>query len=234
MKFLVLIYIILIQGAFVSDLSAQNFYREKYSRDNIFSFGTGPSFAYLDNGGSYRNLNFAINPAISISLTKKIKPLIELRTTAGVQWITSGGNPSPGLIDNWISESASVTVDGPVYFLDFTPNFYLIPFSNHMHRPTVNLYGGAGLGIMNAVTKQTKSTNPEELRSTKKISTGYSPVRVGLSLKIGPYSDIAGEGTILWTFSDTIDGNSGFNRYGDHLFQAQIVFRGYFSPKATD
>ena len=219
----------------VSSLTfAQSFYKERISRDNILTVGLGPSFAYLDNGGQYRSFNFAIKPAISVALTKKMAQNIELRTTAGVQWISSGGNPSTAVTDAWFFSNSSYTAKGPAYFFDIMPSFYLIPFYNHMHRTQFNLYGGVGLGIMQVNTKQTKSFSPEETPISSNITTGYFPVRAGLSYRIGPYSDIAGEGTMLWTFSDNLDGNVGFNRFGDHLFQAQIVFRRYFVPRSQD
>ena len=41
---------------------AQNFYKEKLSRDNILIVGFGPSFAYIDNGGPYRTFEFEVKP----------------------------------------------------------------------------------------------------------------------------------------------------------------------------
>ncbi|MCS5490034.1 hypothetical protein [Algoriphagus limi] len=211
--------------------NAQNFYRERISRDNILSIGIGPSFAYLDNGGQYRDFNFEIKPAISASITKKMTPALDLRATLGVQFISSGGDPSTQIRDMWHANFASFTAKGPAFYFDVIPSINLIPFSNHMHRSRFNIYGGVGLGIMHVMTEQTKSYSPEETPTKHQVTTGYVPVRAGLSYSIGPYSDIAGEGTMLWTFSDNLDGNVGFNRFGDHLFQAQIVFRRYFKPK---
>lgn len=218
----------------VGSVSAQNFYKERISRDNILTVGVGPSFAYIDNGGQYRTFDFAIKPSLSLALTKKMTQAIELRATTGVQWISSGGNPPTTIRDSWYFENASFTAKGRSYYFDLLPSFYLIPFSNHMHRSKVNLYGGAGLGFMHVVTEQTKSFSPEEKPSKNNITTGYVPVRAGLSLRIGPYSDLAGEGTMMWTFTDNLDGNIGSNRFGDHLFQAQIVYRRYFIPRVND
>lgn len=229
-KSLTVVLFILSSGS----ISAQNFYKERISRDNILTVGLGPSFAYLDNGGQYRDFNFAVKPAFSLSLTNKLSEMVELRASTGVQWISSGGNPPTALRDKWFFENASFTAKGAAYFFDLIPSFYLIPFSNHMHRSKVNLYGGAGLGVMHVRTEQTKSFSPEEAPTQHQITTGYVPVRAGLSLRVGPYSDLAGEGTMLWTFTDNLDGNVGNNRYGDHLFQAQIVFRRYFIPKTQD
>ncbi|SEF96488.1 hypothetical protein [Algoriphagus boritolerans] len=222
--------LILVSGS----ISAQNFYKERISRDNILTIGVGPSFAYLDNGGQYRSLNFEIRPSFSLGLTKRLNQTFDLRSTAGFQQINSGGNPPTVLRDQWFQDFASFTAKGTVYFFDLVPSVNLIRFSNHMNRSLFNLYGGFGLGIMNARTKQTKSFSSEEEPTTHQVSTGYVPVRAGLSLRVGPYSDIAGEGTMLWTFSDNLDGNVGNNRYGDHLFQAQIVYRRYFVPKTRD
>ena len=229
-KHLATLLFILVSGS----IAAQNFYKERISRDNIVTIGLGPSFAYIDNGGQYRDYNFSVKPAFSISLTNKLSELLELRATTGVQWISSGGNPPFTLRDKWFFGNAAFTAKGPAYFFDLVPSFYLIPFSNHMHRSKVNLYGGAGLGVLHVRTQQTKSFSPEEMPTSHQITTGYVPVRAGLSLRIGPYSDLAGEGTMLWTFSDNLDGNVGSNRYGDHLFQAQIVFRRFFIPKTQE
>lgn len=228
--FLKIITLFLISGS----VSAQNFYKERISRDNIMTIGVGPSFAYLDNGGQYRDLNFEIKPSISLALTKRLNQSFDLRATAGIQWITSGGNPPTVTRDAWFKDFSSFTAKGQAFYLDLMPSVNLIRFGNHMNRSLFNLYGGAGLGILNAQTEQTKSYSSEEIPANHRISTGYVPVRAGLSYRIGPYSDIAGEGTMMWTFSDNLDGNVGYNRYGDHLFQAQLVYRRYFIPKNKD
>lgn len=213
---------------------AQNFYKEKISRDQILTIAAGPSFAYLDNGGQYQSWDFEVKPSVAISLTKKLTPLFELRTTTGIQWISSGGNPPTVLTDQWSFNGSSYTAKGNAYYFDLMPSVYLIPFSNHMHRSLINLYVGAGLGIMRVVTEQTKSFNIEERPINYNTMTGYLPVRAGLSFRLGSYSDLAGEGTMLMTFSDNLDGNMNSNRYADHLFQAQIVFRKFFIPKPRD
>ena len=210
----------------------QNFYKERVSRDHIVSFGVGPSFAYIDNGGQYRDFNFAIKPSVTASVIKRMTPVIDLRASLGVQWIENGGNPPTAIRDQWFFNGSSFTVKGSSIFFDVMPTFNLVSFDNHIYRSKVNLYGGAGLGIMYTMTEQKKSFSEEERPTDESITTGYVPVRAGLSFKIGPYSDIAGEGTALFTFTDNIDGNIGSNRWGDHLFSAQIVYRRYFIPKS--
>lgn len=212
--------------------TAQNFYKEKISRDNILSIGLGPSFVYFDNAGQYRSLNFEIRPSASIAYTKKLSSIFDIRATAGIQSISSGGDPSFFVTNSWSSTSSSFTAKGSALYFDLMPTINLISYDNHIHRSKVNLYGGAGIGIMYSQTKQTKSFSEDEIPSENSITTGYVPVRVGLSLRVGPYSDIAGEGTMLLTFTDNMDGNIGFNKFADHLMQAQIVYRRYFVPKA--
>ncbi|WP_192346223.1 hypothetical protein [Algoriphagus sp. Y33] len=216
------------------DLFAQNFYKEKQARDNIFSIGVGPSFSYMDNGGQYRSLKFEIKPSVSASLTKRLTDRFELRATGGVQWISSGGNPVSEVTNMWAANNSSFTAVGRAYYFDVMPSMYSIPFVNHMNRSMFNLYGGLGLGVMHTITDQAKSFGEEEVPQRKKITTGYVPIRAGLSYTLGPFSDIALEGTMLATFTDNLDGNIGFNKFGDHLVQGQIVFRRYFFSKFND
>ena len=160
--------------------------------------------------------------------------VVDLRVTLGVQWIENGGNPPIAIRDQWFLKGASFTAKGSSVYFDLMPTFNLISFDNHIYRSKVNLYGGAGLGILYSQTSQKKSFSAEEKPVESSLTTGYIPVRAGLSFKIGPYSDIAGEGTALFTFTDNLDGNIGSNRWGDHLFQAQIVYRRYFIPKSIN
>jgi len=213
---------------------AQSFYKERISKDNIFSIGVGPSFAYLDNGGQYRTGDFEIKPSISASLIKRMTPRFDLRATAGIQWIRSGANPGIFVTDKWSENFSSFTTKGQGIYFDMMPSINVVPFANHMNRSRWNLYGGAGIGLMHVNTKQTKSFSENEVPTRAQITTAYIPLRAGLSYRIGPYADIAGEGTMFFTFTDNLDGNIGFNRYGDHLAQAQIVYRRYFIPKARE
>lgn len=227
MKTLVKNFTFLFLTLCAGSLSAQSFYKERIPRDKILTIGFGPSFAYLDNGGHYRDLDFKIGPSISVSLAKKLNPTFDIRSTVGYQSFSSGGYPNMYVQDNWTEKSSAFTAEGPVYYLDLMPSMNIVKFTNHMNRGLFNLYGGFGLGVLYSKSEQTKSFDTEEVPTTHDITTGYVPIRAGLSFTLGPYSDIAGEGTILWTFTDNLDGNVGFNRFGDHLFQAQIVYRRY-------
>jgi len=211
--------------------SGQSFYKEKIPRNNVISLGIGPSFGYLDNGGQYRDWNFEIKPSISASYSRKINSLFDLRATAGFQQISSGGNPPTWTQENWIKNESAFTAMGSIYFVDVIPSMNLIPYDHHMNRSKFNIYGGFGLGVMHMATEQTKSFEENETPTSHTSTIPYLPIRAGLSYRIGKYADIAGEGTILWTFDDNLDGNVGSNRYNDQFAQAQIVYRRYLIPK---
>ncbi|SFO64954.1 hypothetical protein SAMN04488519_11087 [Algoriphagus ornithinivorans] len=227
--FLALLFLVISSNSY-----SQNFYKERISRNNILTVGAGPSFSYIDNGGPYRTIGFEILPSLSVAWTKKLSQVFDLRYTVGYQSISSSNNGNLNVQEKWRIAGASFTAKGSTFYLDVMPSINLIPFSNHMHRSRFNIYGGAGIGVMAVSTKQTKSYSPDERPTNESLTTAYVPVRAGLSYRIGPYSDIAGEGTMLLTFTDNIDGNVGFNRFADHLFQAQIVFRRYILPKNKD
>ena len=153
MSRIVIIPIFLFFMILAGTLSGQSFYQERVSRNHILTFGVGPSFAYLDNGGQYRAWNFEIKPSISAAYTKKLNARFDLRGTAGVQWISSGGSHSKEIQNKWTENEAAFTTNGSMIYLDVMPSMNLIGFANHMNRSKINLYGGFGIGMMVANTK---------------------------------------------------------------------------------
>ncbi|PRY85741.1 hypothetical protein [Mongoliibacter ruber] len=215
----------------VCSVDAQNFYKEKIPKTEVLSIGIGPSFIYADNGGAYRSFNFPWNPAASISYTKRFHPHWGLKATAGIQWLESGGNPSQKVQDHWNLYGSAFQFSGEAYHADVMPIFYLFPYINHMNRSWVNLYSGLGIGVMHVERKEAFSLEPDAQFTRANVTTGYVPFRAGISFRLGDLSDIALEGTMLFTFSDNIDGNENFNRFGDHLAQAQIVYKRFLARK---
>ncbi len=225
------ISLIAISLLFSSHLAAQNFYKEKISRDNMLMVGFGPSFAYIDNGGPYRTFEFEVKPSFSAAFAKRLTPIFDLRATAGIQGISSSGRPDTNVTNHWKLYNSSFTAIGNALYFDVMPSVNLIPFSNHMNRSFANLYGGFGVGVMYTSTKQKKSYAEDEIPQKFNTTTAYMPFRAGLSFQLGAYADIAAEGTLMLTFTDNIDGNVGFNRFGDHLGQVQIVYRRFLYPR---
>lgn len=97
------------------------------------------------------------------------------------------------------------------------PSFNVVPFANQMNQSRWHLYGGAEIGPMHVNTRQTKSFSENEVPIRVQITIAHINLRAELSCRIGPYANIAGEGTMFFTFTDNPDGNMGFNRYSDHL-----------------
>ena len=131
--------------------------------------------------------------------------MFDHRATVGFQQIASVRNPPTVIQKNWIAKQSTFTTKGSVYFFDVIPSMNLIPYDHDMNRPKFNIYGGIGLGMMHVATEQTKSFEEKERPTNHSTTNPYIPIRVGLSYRIGNYSDIEGERTILWTFTNNLD-----------------------------
>jgi len=217
----------------VESSRAQSFYKkDNMPRNNSFSIGLGPSFVYAETGGQYSNLEFAIRPALSFAYAKKINPLLSLQATTGMQWIGSGGNPSQEAIDQWLANESAINFSGQAYYLDFMPMLNLMPFSDHNKRSQINFYGGIGIGVMQARTKRYYTLEENSREYTAIFPTAYVPIRTGMSYRISKIYDISLEGSMLFTFSDDLDGNQNWNAFNDHLIQMQIIFKKYLAAKS--
>ena len=212
--------------------SAQNFNKDRIPRVHTAQVGLGPSFMYADNGGGLRNFNFKIRPAGALSYNRKVNDFMDVRVTGGFQMIES---QSPdvfrdSVLISWAETGQAFGVKGTAYHLDIMPVFYLFRYDRHISRRDWNVYAGLGLGVMSLKKEEVRLINQMPDIRKKSTSQVYVPFRGGVSYRIGPHSDLALEGTFMATFADDIDGNEGFNRFNDHLFQAQVVFKRYLSP----
>ncbi|ERM82045.1 hypothetical protein P872_08685 [Rhodonellum psychrophilum GCM71 = DSM 17998] len=210
----------------------QNFYKERIPKTDIFSIGIGPSFIYADNGGPYRTFKFEWDPAFSLSYTKKFSNRFAFKTTTGIQWIQSSVSPSIQVQERWIANNGAFRFKGHAFYADVMPIMYLFPFHSHMNRRFVNLYGGLGIGLLHVNRVQAFSMSDDALETRAKTTTGYVPFRAGISFRLGALSDLALEGTMLFSFSDNLDGNANFNRFGDHMAQAQLVYKKFLKPRS--
>ncbi|EKB50638.1 hypothetical protein [Cecembia lonarensis] len=210
---------------------AQGFYQEKQPRNETLALGIGPSFIYADNGGQYSIYNFKWNPVFSLIYEKRLADHFSFRATSGIQWIESGGNPTPSLVDRWLEKEQAVSFNGVSYYVDFMPMINLAPVFHHMVRPDFNLYLGIGFGALYAVTQQTFSLEPTAVSRRATVLTPTLTFRSGISYTLNEYWDLALEGSMIFTFSDKIDGNNVTQNRNDHLMQAQLVIRKYLSPR---
>lgn len=210
----------------------QNFNKEKIPKTDIVSIGIGPSFIYADNGGPYRSFEFDWLPAISLSYTKKFHNRFAFKTTAGMQWIQSGSIPNIEIQEIWAAKEGAIDFRGQAFFADVMPILYILPFHSHMNRQYINLYGGLGIGLLHVNRIQAFSLNEDAPETKATTTTGYVPFRAGISFRLGALSDLALEGTMLFSFSDNLDGNANFNRFGDHLAQAQLVYKKFLNHRS--
>lgn len=210
----------------------QNFNKEKIPKTDILSIGIGPSFIYADNGGPYSSFEFDWLPAISLSYTKKFHNRFAFKTTAGMQWIQSGASPTQQALDRWITQEGAFRFKGRALFVDVMPTLNIFPFRSHMNRRYVNFYAGLGIGLLHVSRIEAFSLDEDAPETKATTTTGYVPFRAGISFRLGALSDLALEGTMLFSFSDNLDGNANSNRFGDHLVQAQLVYKKFLNPRS--
>lgn len=210
---------------------AQNFNKEIIPRINTVSLSFGPSFMYADNAGGLRSSQFKIRPAASLSYGRKINSYMDVMGTLGFQMLESQDPKfySDSVLRRWVAAEQAIGVKGNAFYVDLMPVFYL-PFDRHIDRNELNIYAGVGVGVMVVHKEEARIINNTPTAVNKTLSLAYVPIRGGVSYRIGDHGDLAVEGTFLATFSDEIDGNVGFNRFNDHLFQGQVVYKRYLSP----
>jgi hypothetical protein len=198
----------------------------------MISGGLGTSIMYADNGGGLRNLAVKILPSASIGFSRKINSYLEIKGTFGYQMLESQSQDyfSDSTIIRWREKGQAIGMEGNLFHFDVMPMFYLNPYETHIGRTDFNVYAGIGIGLMAINKEEVRLVNNLPEVTDNSLTIAYIPIRGGISYRIGPHSDVAVEGTFLATFSDEIDGNVGFNRFNDHLMQAQIVYKRYLSP----
>ncbi len=224
--------LLLLTGIFFSTFcKAQSFYRDGNLRSSSLSIGVGPSFMYSDNGGVFKVSDFNWSPAFSIAYAKKIHSRWAIQTTGGVQFVRSGGEIRDYAIKRWEETGGAFSFRGQAYFLDLMPIFYVIPYDNHMNRGRFNAYLGSGLGIVHVSRTETFSFEDNAPEFLVNTTTSYIPGVLGLSFSLDQFSDLSLEFKGMFTFSDKLDGNQGYNEFNDHLFQTQIVYKRLLSRR---
>lgn len=203
----------------------QSLYRGQYERKNSIAFGAGPSFMYADNGGIYNSGDFKWNPAISVAYLRKIGKRFAIQATTGIQLVESGGTERDYAIEDWEDSGGAFRFKGKAYFLDLMPVLYLIPYDTHMDRGRFNAYLGSGIGFVHVRRNEAYSFDYNAPEFEKTSNSFYIPAMVGFSYSVSPLSDLSLEIKGLFSFSDYLDGNVGYNQFYDHFVQTQIVYR---------
>jgi hypothetical protein len=204
---------------------AQSLYRDQYERKHSIAIGVGPSFMYSDNGGIYNSGDFKWNPVFSLAYNSKLGNRFAVQSTAGLQIVESGGTERDYAIDRWVDSGGVFRFKGQAYFIDLMPIIYLIPYDTHMNRGRFNAYLGSGVGFVLVNRKEAFSFDDNAPLSKKSSNSLYIPAVVGFSYSISPVADLSLEIKGMFTFSDELDGNVGYNQFNDHFVQTQIVYR---------
>ncbi|EPR65116.1 hypothetical protein [Cyclobacterium qasimii] len=224
--------VLLTTGLFITSANGQNFYKEKVPRNSFLQAGVGLGTIYADNAGGVRNLTLLLRPGLSFTYGKKIHKHWDVRANIGYQRYKSqdASYYGPTIVQTWIARDQAVTSKNNLLFLDVIPSFYLFSSENHTRRSKINVYGGAGIGLLMNSNQTTKIDFNGTSNHKDTQLTGYIPLKGGLSYRLDIYTDIAFEGTLMLTFSDNLDGNEGYNRLNDHPMIGQIVIRRYLNP----
>lgn len=224
--------LVLVSGLSLGSSNGQNFYKEKVPRNNFLQGGIGLGTIYADNAGGIRNLDLLLRPGLSFTYGRKIHKNFDVRANLGYQRYKSQKIDyySPVVIEVWSGRDQAITSKNNLLYLDVIPSFYLFGSNNHTSRKKINVYGGAGLGLLFNANQTVKKHISGFSEHKETQVTGYIPFKGGLSYRLDLYTDIAFEGTLMLTFSDNLDGNEGFNRLNDHPLIGQIVIRRYLNP----
>ncbi|WP_194778160.1 DUF6089 family protein [Pararhodonellum marinum] len=208
----------------------QDLYREALPRKHTVSFYLGSGFMYADNGGSPRTFDLRFQPMMAFSYGKQLTPMVKLTATLGFQGVRSNeGVFSESIYRQWAEEGQAYKFTGNATMFDIVPVAYLYPFENHMFRKRINLYGGFGLGVMSVSRTQYVFNETGDISQNASNTAPYIPVRIGLVVPFNGIFDLGIQGSLMYTFSDELDGNVGYNNRNDHLAQIQLTATHYIS-----
>jgi opacity protein-like surface antigen len=226
MKRLVFSALILMSLAiFATNTQAQSLYRDRYERRHAISLGIGPSFMYGDNMGVFNEGQFEWKPAVTLAYSNKIHNRIALQLSLGTQWLQTGGPERTWAVDAWQDSGGVFTFAGQAYYGDFMPIIYLIPYDTHMNRGRFNAYIGSGIGYVYVSREDRFSFDDNAPIVAGSATSLYIPGLIGLTYSIGSVTDLALEFKGMFSFSDELDGNVGYNQFNDHFVQTQLVLR---------
>lgn len=212
-------------GTFVH---AQNFQKMGSDKNQTLIIGVGPSAFYGDTGGEYPFMKFPVKANFSVGYTKNLVNFLQLRFTSGYQRLVSWDGFNNALIQNWTSRGKPYAFQGGAVYFDIMPQFLLFPQDHVSNRPKFNAYGGIGLGAIFVNREQRVYHESGDKISRVNTLTSYIPLRGGLSYRIGYLYNIGLEGTFMHTFSDDLDGHTGYNFRNDHLVQLNLILMRYF------
>jgi hypothetical protein len=212
------------------------------AQGNHFSIGIGPSLLYSDNSGEYRQFNFKIQPAISLSFNQQLSENIGLRGSVGAQIFNSGEYyvARSNKIVRWGDKDQAFAFKGRGYFADLMPVFTTNPNSSGMLNSSLQFYAGLGLGLMfvereqetlkNGIVKGGVLISGDIISSNETDLIPYIPIRTGISTNLSGNWDFALEFVLMTALSSELDGNNIKDKLltPDMSGQIQFVVKRYF------
>ena len=209
----------------------------QYTRDN-FTVAIGPAMIYGDNAGQYRQFRFKVSSALSLSYSREVSDVFDIRATVGAQLMDSGdfGVGSFRKQNMSAMDNQAENFTGQAFFFDVMPVYLFNPALPGYVGYAINYYAGIGLGaiysnrIDQIPMERERSTEPLILNEVENQSiAAYIPIRAGLSTNLEGLWDIGIEGTVITAYPSNLDGNTIRNKIVplDMLLQFQITLKRY-------
>lgn len=212
------------------------------AQGDYISIGFGPSLLYSDNSGEYRELQFKIQPAITLAFNRQISEYLGLRGSIGAQTLNSGDYDLkyPKKLIRWGNQDQAFRYEGTGYFADLMPTLTTNPNAAGKLTSSVQFYIGMGLGaayvvrdqevLKNGVLEKGELTEGTIIKSTETNLVPYIPIRTGLSTNLSGNWDFALEFILITNLNSNMDGNNIKDKQlaPDMSGQIQFVVKRYF------
>jgi hypothetical protein len=199
--------ILILLASFASEMaSAQSFYAIRRERSIIGSIGTGASSYFGDLKEENRSLD--TKPTINIGLQYFISSRVALR--AEITWFQLKGDDSQSEDQSRINRNLSFSANN--FELSTTAAINLFPNGLRFYQRAVfNTYAFAGIGLLYSNPKAELDGETYALQPLETEGVSYSryqpviPFGLGARVMLGPFFNLAFEGSFRKTFTDYLD-----------------------------
>jgi hypothetical protein len=227
-SFILLLLFLLVQTAHAQQFDTSKF--NKLRKADKIGISLGPSFLYGDNTGEMRNLKFKILPSIGVSHTKNISTYLDLKSTLGWQFISSGSIDGVQFINRISRGEDPFKFSGSLLAFDITPLLYINPDRNGFSPSRFKFYVASGLGFFYSLRKDQRKIGQNGSFLIEKYSASniglYFPFRIGMHTKFQD-GDLGFEAIMLVSPFHNIDGVSSQYKQikADIASQLQVYYR---------
>jgi hypothetical protein len=202
-----LTFLLLLLSSFISEVaSAQSFYAIRRERSIIGSVGTGVSSYFGDLKEEARSID--PKPTINVGLQYFFTNRISVR--AEITWFQLTGDDSKSDDQSRINRNLSFSANN--FELSTTGAINLFPNGTRFYQRAVfNTYVFAGVGLLYSNPKAELDGESHALQPLQTEGVSYSrfqpviPYGVGARVMMGPFFNLAIEGSYRYTFTDYLD-----------------------------